>query len=336
MKRLSLVLALVAASASLLSPGVRPAAAEVNELRITRQPSILYLQEVLMEDRKLIEKHAAALGLPDLKVNWVMITSGGVATEALLSGSVDMVTSGISNMLLLWDRTNGGVKMVSGIAGLPMLLVTRNPAIKSVKDFGPNDRIALPTIKVSMQASILGMALEQAYGPGAYNKLESLQVQIGHPDATQALLNPTHEINSHFSAPPFQQIALKSGNVHTVLNSIDVLGGPATITDAFATQKFVDANPRVLKAFIAALDEASDMVARNPRGAAEAYLAATKEKISADELERMITEKGAIFSATPQRSMVYAEYMHRAGLLKKKPAGWKDYVFPMLHDRPGS
>ena len=74
------------------------------------------------------------------------------------------------------------------------------------------------------------MALEQAYGPGAHNRLESIQVQIGHPDATQALLNPSHEINSHFSAPPFQQIALKSPNVHTVLNSNDVLGGPATIT----------------------------------------------------------------------------------------------------------
>jgi NitT/TauT family transport system substrate-binding protein len=316
--------------------GISPSPAEGAEFTITRQPSILYLQEVLIEENRLIEKQAAKLGLKDLKVNWVTITSGGVATEALLSGSVDMVTTGVSNLLLLWDRTNGRVKMVAGIAGLPLLLLTRDPDIKSVKDFGSNDRIALPTMKVSMQATILGMALEKAYGPGANNRLESIQVQIGHPDATQALLNQSHEINSYFSAPPFQQIALKSSNVHVVLNSIDVLGGPATITEAFSTQKFVDSHPLVIQAFLAALDEASDNIARDPQGAADTYLAATREKTPRDELVRIITESGAIFSATPQRSMIFADYMHRVGLLRKKPTSWKDYAFPVITDRPGS
>ena len=314
----------------------RQAAADTNEFRITRQPSILYLQEVLMEEKKLIEKHAAALGVKDLKVSWVNITSGGVATEALLSGSVDVVTSGVSNMLLLWDRTQGGVKGILGVAGLPMLLVTRNPAIKTIKDFGPSDRIALPTIKVSMQATILGIELEKVYGPGNHNKLESIQVQIGHPDATQALLNPNHEINSHFSAPPFQNIALRSPGVHAVLNSVDVLGGPATVTVAFGTQKFVDANPLITKAFIAAFDEASGMIAADPKAAAEVYLAATREKVALDELVGMIRQPGAIFSAVPQRTMLYADYMARIGLLKRKPTDWRDIFFAPVHDRAGS
>jgi NitT/TauT family transport system substrate-binding protein len=314
----------------------QPAAADASEFRITRQPSILYLQEVLMEEKKLIEKHAAALGVKDLKVSWVNITSGGVATEALLSGSVDVVTSGVSNMLLLWDRTQGGVKGIVGVAGLPMLLVTRNPAIKTIKDFGPSDRIALPTIKVSMQATILGIELEKVYGQGNHNKLESIQVQIGHPDATQALLNPNHEINSHFSAPPFQNIALRSPGVHAVLNSVDVLGGPATVTVAFGTQKFVDANPLIIKAFIAAFDEASGMIAQDPKAAAEVYLAATREKVALDELVGMIRQPGAIFSAVPQRTMLYADYMARVGLLKRKPTDWRDIFFAPVHDRAGS
>src|SRR2546429_6220100 len=43
-------------------------------------------------------------------------------------------------------------------------------------------------------------------------------VQIGHPDAVQALLNPSHEINTHFSIPPYQDIEMKSPLVHTVLD----------------------------------------------------------------------------------------------------------------------
>lgn len=329
-------IAAVFATCTFAAAGTATSAAETTEFRIARQPGLVYLQIVLMEEKKLVEKHAAALGLNDVKITWTIITSGGVLTEALLSDSIDIATTGVSNMLLLWGRTNGGAKAVAGVAGLPQMLITRNPNIKTIKDFGPDDRIAVPTVRASMQAMILGMALEQAYGPGAHGKLDSIQVQMGHPDATQALLNPKHEINSHFSIPPYYEIALKSPDVHIVLNSNDVLGGPASITNSWAMQKFVDANPLKIKAFIAALDEASEMIAKDPKGAATIYLAASKEKISVDELAALITQPGAIFSATPKRSMLYADYMYRIGMIKTKATGWKDYFFPMIHDRPGS
>src|SRR5215831_5063218 len=108
---------------SLLLAGLAPAAAaESVDFRIARQPGIVYLQAVLMEEKKLVEKHGAALGLNDVKVQWSIITSGGVMTEALISGSIDMAITGISNMLLLWGKTGGGVKAVAGVAGMPFLL----------------------------------------------------------------------------------------------------------------------------------------------------------------------------------------------------------------------
>ena len=299
--RLAMLVAICVASTA---PITSAAAAESTEFHIARQPGIVYLQPVLMEERKLVEKHAAALGLNDLKVRWSIITSGGVMTEALISGSIDMAVTGLSNMLLLWDKTKGGVKSVAGVAGTSFLLLTRNPDVKTIKDFGPDDRIAVPTIRASMQAMMLGMALEQAYGPGQHGKLDINQVQIGHPDAMQALLNPRHEVNSHFSIPPYYEIALKSPDVHVVLDSTVVMGGPATITNSWSTQKFVDANPLKVKAYIAALDEASEMIAKDPKGAAQIYLAASKEKISAEELVALMTKPGASFSATPQRSML--------------------------------
>ena len=61
-------------------------------------------------------------------------------------------------MLLLWSKTNGDVKAVLGVSGLPFKLVSRNPNIKSIKDYGPNDRIAVPTVRQSIQAITLGIA----------------------------------------------------------------------------------------------------------------------------------------------------------------------------------
>jgi NitT/TauT family transport system substrate-binding protein len=311
-------------------------AAESNIIRIARQPGLVYLQAIIMEDKKLVEKHAAALGVKDAKVEYSIITSGGVMTEAILSDSIDVAVTGVSNLLLAWGKTNGSIKSIAGMAGVPFRMLTRNPKVKSIKDFGPDDRIAVPTIRASMQAMMMGIALEQAYGLGQHGRLDSNQVQIGHPEALSALLNPQHEINTHFSIPPFQDIEMKSPLVHSVLVSTDVLGGPATISNCWAKQSFVDANPLKVKAFVAALDEASDMIAKDPKAAAEIYVRVTKEKITVDELVDIIKQPGAVFSATPLRSMLWADYMHRIGMIKQKPASWKDFTFPLIHDRAGS
>src|SRR3954452_19439212 len=110
-------LALAFVFAARLGGAVAPAtAAEANEFHIARQPGLVYMQAILMEEGKLVEKHAAALGLADIKVKYSIITSGGVMTEALLSNSIDMAITGVSNMLLAWGKTNGGVKSVAGMA----------------------------------------------------------------------------------------------------------------------------------------------------------------------------------------------------------------------------
>jgi len=333
--RLSLRL-VAGVAVAIVAAAARPAGAgESNEIRIARQPGLVYLQAIIMEEKKLVEKHAAALGLNDIKVSYSVITSGGVMTEAILSDTIDVATTGVSNMLLAWGKT-GTIKMISGMAGIPFRMLTRNPEVRSIKDFGPNDRIAVPTMRVSMQAMVMGMALEQAFGTGQHGRLDNNQVQIGHPDAVQAILNPQHEINSHFSTPPYDNIELKSPLVHVVLDSTAVLGGAATISICWGKQAFVDANPIKVKAFIAAVDEASEMVNNDPKAAAELYLAVTKEKITVDELVGIIRQPGSVFSATPERSMLWADYMVRIGLIKRRPQSWKDFTFPLIHDRQGS
>lgn len=314
------------------------AAQERAELNLSRQPGLVYLPNLVMEDRKLVEKHAEKLGLKDLKVNYLTFTSGGISTDTLLAGQVDIVTSGYSNMLLIWSKTAGGVKAIAGVAGAPMFLLTRNPDIKSLKDFKQTDRIAVPTLKQSMQATILGIALDKEFGPGGFAKYDDIQVQLGHPEATQAMLNKSHEINSHFSIPPFSDRAMASADpkVFVITDSMQILGGPAHIVSAYATAKFMDANPIKAKAFLAALDEAQEIIEKDLPGAIQSYLNSTKEKTPAGELVRIAKLPGSIFASTPSRTMIYADQMVKTGILKTKPANWKDYHFPLIHDRAGS
>ena len=91
-----------------------PALAETNQLRITHQPSTVYLPLIIMEHLKLVEEQAKKAGIGELNVQWLTLTSGGASVDALMSGNVDLVTSGVSNLILIWDKSKGEVKGVAG------------------------------------------------------------------------------------------------------------------------------------------------------------------------------------------------------------------------------
>ena len=187
---------------ALLLPGV--ARAEVSELRITKQPGIIYLAPIVMEQQQLVEKAAAGLGLPGLSVKYVTFGGGGAATDALLSGSVDIVTTGASNMLLLWDRTHGQVKGLAGSSATPMWLISNNPAVKSLTDLTAADKIAVPTVKVSSQAIVLQIAARKLYGDADFAHFDAMTTTLGHPDAQASLTSAGGALTGHFSGAPYQ------------------------------------------------------------------------------------------------------------------------------------
>ena len=140
---------------------------------------------------------------------------------------------------------------------MPLYLNTRNPKVKTIKDFTDKDKIALPAVKVSIQAVTLQMAAEKAFGEGQQNKLDHLTVSMSHPDAQTALLSG-HPRSPRISARRRSSTSeLEQPGIHTVLNSYDVLGGPATFNVVWTTAKFHDENPKVYAAFVKALDEAT-------------------------------------------------------------------------------
>jgi NitT/TauT family transport system substrate-binding protein len=312
-----------------------PVRGEVSEVRISKQYGLPYLSLAVVEHNRLIEQHARALGLGDVKVNWVTIGTGGASTDSLLAGNLDLVSTGISNMLLLWSRTGGQVKAIGATGTVPLLLLTRNPNVKTIADLTEKDRIALPTVKVSMQSTILGIAAEQTYGPAGRGKFDPLTVSMAHPDATIALLSGG-EISSHFSAPPYQYRELKARGVRVLLDSTEVMGGPATTTVLFGTVKFHDANPKLMTAISAALGEAMEFIANNKRVAAEIYLNVSKENINLDELASMLEKPGFVFTVAPHGTLKYAEQMFNTGVIKTKPSSWKEAFFVEAHALPGN
>jgi NitT/TauT family transport system substrate-binding protein len=313
-----------------------PAGAEMSEINVAQQYGISYLPLMLMEEQKLIEKYAKASGV-DVKVGWAKFAGGSVMNDALLSGNLQFASGGVAPFVTLWSRTRGNldVKAVAAINSMPIYLNSRSPSVKTIKDFSDKDRIALPAVKVSIQAVTLQMAAEKAFGDGHANRLDSLTVTMSHPDAQAALLSGQSEVTAHFSSPPFQYQQLERPGIHTVLNSYDVLGGPATFNVVWTTSKFRNDNPRIYDAFVKALDEATAQINRDKRAAAEAYLRISKDKDSADNIFKMLNDPNVVYTTTPQNVMKYVDFMQKIGAIKVKPETWKDLFFPNVYALSG-
>ena len=335
LKRTFRVLAATVATLALLAP----AAAQTPEIRLAKQFSMGYLQLNVMEHQKLIEKHAQALGLPDVKVSWLTFNGPAAVNDALLSGTIDIASGGVPGLLVLWAKTKGTPQEVRGIAALssqPFLLNSRNPDVKTIKDFTASDRIAVPAVKVSVQAITLQMAAAKAFGEKDFAKLDTQTVSMPPPDATIALLGGKSEITAAFSVPPFQYQQIESPAIHTVLNSFDVMGGSHTFTVAWTSAKFRDGNPVLYKALIAALREATDIVNKDKAAAGALWIEDSKSKLSADMVSKIVAGPQVHWTLTPENTMKYADFMSEVGTLKNKAASWKDYFFPEIYDLKGS
>jgi NitT/TauT family transport system substrate-binding protein len=314
------------------------AQAEVNNLKIAEQYGISYLPLMIMEDQHLVEKYAKEAGINDLKVSWSKFAGGNVMNDALLSDSLHFASGGVAPMITLWAKTRGNydVKAVSALNSMPLYLNTRNPNVKTIKDFTEKDKIALPAVKVSIQAVTLQMAAEQAFGAGQQNKLDKLTVTMSHPDGQAALISGNSEVDAHFTSPPFQYQELDKPGIHKVLDSYQVLGGPASFNLVWTTTKFRNENPKVYAAFTKALDEATAMINKDKKWAAEAYLRISKDKDSLDNVMKVLNDPEVKFTTTPQNVIKYVDFMHKIGSIKAKPASWKDLFFPNVHNLPGS
>jgi NitT/TauT family transport system substrate-binding protein len=259
--------------------------------------------------------------------------------DALLSGNLEFASVGGPGLATIWAKTRGTAMEVKGASAfnfLPLALVTRDPRLKSMSDYTDKDRIAVPAIKVSNQAILLQMAAAKLYGQANYTKFDSIAVTMTHPDAMAALLSGAGEIGSHFASAPFLQKELERPNIRKITTSTEIVGSPIPFNIIATTSKFYTANPKTYAAFLAALQEATDLVNKDKRAAAELYIRVTKDKSTPDEMLKIMNDQGNEYSLVPKGNLPMIEFMHKIGTIKVKPETWKDLFFPNVHNQPGS
>ena len=229
--------------------------------------------------------------------------------------------------LLSWHRTRGAVKSAFAMNATTQRLLTVNPAVKTLADLTPEDRIALPTVKIGTQGIYLQMAAAKQWGMKEYNRLDSLTIGRPHPDGMAAILSKT-EITCHFSTSPFQERELSLAGMREVTNSYSIPGLPTgTPNTVFANARFRAENPQTWLAVMAAFQEATDWINENPADAAQLYLDNNGDKNTVANVLASMQAPGNAFTLQSRGVMAVADFMADTGVIKRQPEHIEEIFF---------
>jgi NitT/TauT family transport system substrate-binding protein len=338
MRRLACALAVVLIAAATPADAQTRAKAEraarSGEIRIGVGHGIGFLPLYLANDLKLFDKHAKAAGLA-ARISIQRFNSSAPLHQALSRGELAAGAYGLSGFLLARETPKQMVA-ISGVTTLPLVLLTARPDIKAISDIKPGERIAVPLL-AAPQMRYLRMQADQWFTMGLWSRLQQQVVVMPHQDALDALTAGKGDVAAYFSSPPFTQVALKDPKIRPILSSVDALGGKSSFFVIASPRETLAAQPKLAEVVARAIDEASDIIGRNPRQAALTWLKyEPSHTLDARAVEAILRDLKGEFGSGVYGVSATAALMSRDGKLKSAVWNWKDVVAPAIAAGPGS
>ena len=323
------------AALAAVSCAAQPALAQ-DQVRIGIGFGLAFLPIYICQELKFIEKHAKELHL-DVKMNYQRFVGSAPMQEALGAGAIDMAPFGVAPLLAAWESTKDTPQQifaVSGITTMPLTLVSNRPNVKTIADFQPTDRIAMPSL-TAPQMYLLEMQSEKTFN--AYDKLRDQVVAMAPAEAVTALVDGSGLVTASFLSPPSTQLALRDAKVHRVLGSADVMNGKVSFLILGATRGYIEAHPQIPQAIDKAMDDAARIIRDDPGRAAQIYLTHEPSmSLSGATVEAVLREIKSEFGSAVYGVQGFADFMGRHGELKSPPKSWKDIVAPSLQNSSGT
>lgn len=288
------------------------------KVRIGYQFGLVYAPILLMKELDLLKKYSTSVS-----GEFSRVASGAAIRDQVIAKQLDVGVLGPPPFLTGWQYLQW--KYVVGTGIFPYQLVTWRPDIKSLKDFKPEDKIAVPGPS-SLQSILLSMGAKKYLGNA--KALDANVISLPHPEAAAAMLSKNPTIAAHFANIPLLFKELEASYIHVVLDGFDAFGGKFMSPLAFAAPHFAENNPGALATFIGAYNDAVALINMDPAGAAKVLAPGVKE--SPETVQRWLRWPGITYTSLPYGAMGWHDFMASAGMLKKTPTSLADLCHPQM------
>ena len=286
---------------------------KLSTIRVAKQFGLVYAPLMVAEKIDFFSKYG-------LKVERLTLGSGGTVREAKAANELDVAFMGIPPYLIGWDK-GLPAKIAAGYCVTPVSLVAYDENIKTIQDFKPEHKIAVPS-PGSIQHILLSMALKKRVGDP--NALDDNLVALPHPDGAQAML-AKKDVVAHFTTPPYLFEEMEQPGYKVVLDGFDAFGQDFNFNVSIVTQSYHDNNPQGYAAFVQGLNEAMNWVNEHKEETAE--LLAPEFKIEKEKLLKYLTAEGVNYTTAPYGLMGFADFMKEAGYIFRVPERLSDIAW---------
>ncbi|HEY1727313.1 MAG TPA: hypothetical protein VGG22_02910 [Candidatus Baltobacteraceae bacterium] len=287
-------------------------------MTIAIQPGIGYGNLLVMKYQKVLEKK-----YPGTTFDWPVLTNGDAIRDGIISGNIAIGSGGSGPFLIGWDR-GVGYKLIGGLDLMDLWMVSKNPAIKTLRDIKPGMKIGMPSPD-AIQAIALRMGAQQQLGNA--KALDTNIIAIQHPLGLVALKNG--QLDAHMSSPPFQFEEVADGG-HVVFRSWQATGR-MTFNCVYTTDAFNNKYPEFVRYFAEQLGRATDYIHKSPGGFADILMQDSGGKVPAGQYLGWLREPGLEYSTVPRGFVKVATFMKDIGMLNKAPGSIRDLELPLMN-----
>ncbi len=278
---------------------------DVAKLTVVQQYGMAYAPLKVIQEKGLIEENYDG----DVEVNFQTLNSGASINDAFVAGDVDVGLMGVAPAIT--GSLNEGVpyKICTNVSAQPHRLMTNDPNIKTLKDIGEKDQIALVNIG-SIQHILLAMAAKEQLGDA--HALDNNIAAMAHPDGMTALLNGS--VKCQLTTSPFVFKEAEEEGISEVEAIESVWPEGNSFIVAVASTDLHDNNPELYEAVLAAFNDAIAFMNDDPEAAAE--MLCVDEDVDAATYLEWLNDPACSYSTNLTGVSTMAKFMTEEGFLE--------------------
>lgn len=250
------------------------------ELRVLRQPGIGVSRPLLEAIAEALPAEAKKLGINDVKITYKDFQVGADSVPLMLAGDLDILPTGTNVLGKLLPKMGDNVKVLTGIGTFGYKLVCSDPAIKSVKDFKPDTKVAFKSLMAAEHFFLKSVAKKEF---GSYDALDKHILIMPRPQIRQMMEAGDKTVTCAIPGTPIQDILLNAGKVKTIAQS-DYKDTVGVSVVSFASKSWIEKNPKMAEAWIRATKVAVSNYKTDPKKYIAIWREADKMKDSVDQL----------------------------------------------------
>lgn len=225
-----------------------------------------------------------------------------------MAGQLDIGCMGIPPVLIAIDK-GAEIKIGFGNSGFAVEVMAVDENIKSLSDFKPEDKIAVPGL-ISTQSIILSLASKKIFGDA--RKFDNNLIVMPHPEGAVAL-KKDGVIKGHVTSMPYIDKEKETG-ARSIMKANDIGLRPTNV--CAVSKKFYKNNKEEYNGILKAINESMELIRAKDSKVLE--IIAKTERMSVDEAIKNIDYLGAIWDTKVYDIQKVQEHMLESGYIKKK------------------